>query len=124
MGIEYVLDVRHHRGHADRYCPRVRCDACRELIEDAGNGNVWWPWVGEERGSAGTTPVFAHKQCPDQGHLEPAWTPGELPATWSFRSDFSWLSEELTHFLIYLVENTGIDYAQERKLVLELATLE
>ena len=125
MGIEYALDIRHHKGHADCWCPRIRCDGCRKFITD-GNGNVWWPWPGEEAARvAGVAPFFTHKVCPDGGHREPGWAPEAPPnGRWvrdSVSGEAPWLSEELDYFLVYLVENVGLDYVKARPAAMEMA---
>lgn len=103
MAIEIVLDVRHHRGRADRWCPRIRCDGCGQLISD-GIGNVFWSGDTDEE-----APTFAHKTCPDGAHREPQ--PHQM-------------SEDLNHFLVYLVENAGVDFDRSRPAAHQFADLE
>ena len=86
MAIEYATDS---------LCPRIRCDGCKDLIED-GVGNVFWP---EKQGQASTTDLtFMHKACPDG--VSRGWRASG--------------GEDLAHFLVFLTANSGVDYTKVR----------
>jgi hypothetical protein len=92
----------------ERSCPTVVCDFCGEEIEDARDGNCQWR-MGEEQAGPGATLYFTHKTC---CHSFESANPGS-----------DWGAQELDHFMVYLSNNTKLDWQNARKSVQLLASL-
>jgi hypothetical protein len=93
MAIEYV--------NVDgRYGPIVVCDHCASRIR-SGDGNVFYAPGG---GTAFEGPHYVHKSC------SRAFESSTRPADGAM-----WLTAELSHWLVYLVENTGYDIEKAKR---------
>jgi hypothetical protein len=90
-----MIELRYIDG---RTCPVVICDRCGEQIT-TGRGNVEWR-MGDPAGpdvDPGTGFRIVHK-------------PFDCRAAETREERVEWfLSQELTHFLAYLIRNTGVD---------------
>ena len=58
MAIEYVIEK--DSDGAWLFCPRIRCDHCRLVIEDANLANVYYD---PGKADTGSPALFAHKEC-------------------------------------------------------------
>lgn len=70
MPIRIICENRHHRGELDIIYPAFFCDVCRERIDDAGKGNVYYRMKFTDEGVSKDMfyeerrePFFAHYEC-------------------------------------------------------------
>lgn len=97
--LRMVLEVNHHQGKPDLYCPQTFCDTCGERIEDARQGDAHRRL--DERGRPIDGVVYhVHKRC--NRALE-ASMPGR------------WLWEPLEVLPIRQAANLNVDEEQARK---------
>lgn len=96
--IRMILEVNHHRGEEDLFCPQVFCDLCGERIE--ASGNVLY--MSGRKGPLTGEMFHTHKRC--NRTFENRNPPPE-GARWYFL--------ELCHLPIQLAANLG--YGDTRK---------
>jgi hypothetical protein len=83
-----------------RSCPVAVCDFCGQEIEDAKDGNCQWK-MGEEEAGQGATLYFTHKKC-----CRAFEATNEAPL---------WGAQMLDHFLVFLANNTNLDWKKAEK---------
>lgn len=86
-------------------CPMVICDRCGEQIT-TGRGNVEWK-LGDPEASFEEDPGTGFRIVHKPFECRVMETRAEAN-TW-------FLSQELTHFLVFLVANTGVDVTGARR---------
>ncbi len=91
-----------HRKDDDLTCPKLCCDVCRELIEDADDGILTWDSEQGER----VEPQILHKKC-DLA----------IPRTSKARY---WMG--LDELMVYLLNNLKIDESKLTKARQSIAT--
>src|SRR5215469_3758882 len=97
--IKIELEIRHHQGEPDIFCPIFVCDHCGQKIENAEEG--MYHYRDDEKGTPLDESIKLY-------HKRPCSYQAEMEERKQGRKGFPW--NELRDLIGYLVNNSGLKW--------------